>query len=221
MPYPGVSSHSSPASARSAPSPKAVPDTPLTAHPGSPSLASPTFGLSQVHLASPARPLDYTFGLASPTTPGAPLSAATSVPPDWTSIVHPQATGTSDTGDLLYFPANGGGESSMFYGSSPTTGLASLGPSFYSFDGGATEGSTITGASTSVGPMPSTPPWASFATPGLPFPGLDLLRNYDPAGGNPTFDESLWQTIDPSAFREPELPWTLGELPAIEENGQR
>lgn len=55
---------------------------------------------------------------------------------------------------------------------------------------------------------------ASFATPGLPFRGLDFIRNYNP-GGFPGANEQdgLWQTFDAGAFRyDPDMPFTIGDL---------
>lgn len=61
--------------------------------------------------------------------------------------------------------------------------------------------------------LSTTPPTASFAAPGLPFLGLDYIRNYNShgysVGGEP---DSLWQTFDAGAFGlDPELPFTLGD----------
>jgi Fungal specific transcription factor domain len=59
----------------------------------------------------------------------------------------------------------------------------------------------------------SAPPTAStsFLPAGLPFHGLDYLRNFDPEGGE---QDALGQGFDAGAFRyDPELPFTLPELP--------
>ncbi|KAF9076408.1 putative fungal-specific transcription factor [Rhodocollybia butyracea] len=65
--------------------------------------------------------------------------------------------------------------------------------------------------------LSTTPPTASFDAPGLPFRGLDFLRQYNSGGyyagdnfmGEP---ESLWQSYDPIAFNyHPDLPFTLGD----------
>ena len=57
-----------------------------------------------------------------------------------------------------------------------------------------------------------SPPLSSFAATGLPFPGLDYIRNYTPG----VFDdgqEGLWQNYDGGEFRfDPDLPFSLGEL---------
>ncbi|KAJ3829475.1 putative fungal-specific transcription factor [Lentinula raphanica] len=65
--------------------------------------------------------------------------------------------------------------------------------------------------------LSTTPPTASFDAPGLPFRGLEFIRNYNPGGysasdnflGEP---ESLWQSYDPTSFNyNPDLPFTLGD----------
>ncbi|KAI0301814.1 fungal-specific transcription factor domain-containing protein [Multifurca ochricompacta] len=57
----------------------------------------------------------------------------------------------------------------------------------------------------------------SFLAAGLPFHGLDYLRNFDPDGGE---QDALGQGFDVGAFRyDPELPFTLPELPT-EPTGQ-
>lgn len=65
--------------------------------------------------------------------------------------------------------------------------------------------------------LSSTPPTASFDAPGLPFRGLEFIRNYS-SGGYSAGDnfmgeqESLWQSYDPLAFNyNPDLPFTLGD----------
>jgi hypothetical protein len=53
---------------------------------------------------------------------------------------------------------------------------------------------------------------SSFPASGLPFRGLDYIRNYNPSGFATGDQESLWQSYDPSAFGyDPELPFSLGE----------
>jgi hypothetical protein len=60
--------------------------------------------------------------------------------------------------------------------------------------------------------LSTTPPSASFAAPGLPFLGLDYIRNYNPGGFSTGDQDSLWQSFDPGAFGyDPELPFTLGD----------
>lgn len=59
----------------------------------------------------------------------------------------------------------------------------------------------------------------SFDAPGLPFRGLDFLRNYnnaeEPAASYPTAeqDSGLWQSYEPVNFDYvPDLPFTLTDL---------
>ena len=49
-------------------------------------------------------------------------------------------------------------------------------------------------------------------TAGLPFRGLDFIRNYNPSGYLAGDQDSLWQSYDPGAFGyDPDLPFTLGD----------
>ncbi|KAJ7774316.1 fungal-specific transcription factor domain-containing protein [Mycena maculata] len=63
--------------------------------------------------------------------------------------------------------------------------------------------------------LSSTPPIATFAAPGLPFRGLEFIRNYGNGGGYTMGDQdsSMWQSYDPGAFEyNPDLPFTLGDM---------
>ncbi|PFH52693.1 hypothetical protein AMATHDRAFT_56791 [Amanita thiersii Skay4041] len=60
--------------------------------------------------------------------------------------------------------------------------------------------------------MSTTPPSSSFAAPGLPFRGLEFIRNYNPGGYSVGEQDSLWQSFDPGAFGyDPDLPFALGD----------
>jgi hypothetical protein len=61
--------------------------------------------------------------------------------------------------------------------------------------------------------LSTTPPTSSFSVTGLPFPGLEYIRNYNPGGFNPSGEQdSLWQSYDPGAFGlDPDIPFTIGE----------
>jgi len=65
--------------------------------------------------------------------------------------------------------------------------------------------------------LSTTPPSSTFAAPGLPFRGLEFIRNYTSGiysnGDNYMGEqESLWQSYDPVAFEyNPDLPFTLGD----------
>lgn len=59
--------------------------------------------------------------------------------------------------------------------------------------------------------MTTTPPTSSFAASGLPFRGLDYIRNYN-SDTVPNYMQSgihdSWQTFDPSAFGyDPDIPF--------------
>lgn len=61
--------------------------------------------------------------------------------------------------------------------------------------------------------LSSSPSSSSFAASGLPFRGLDFIRNYSPSGYVPSDQDLLWQSYDPGAFGyDPELPFSLGEM---------
>ncbi|KAJ6516121.1 fungal-specific transcription factor domain-containing protein [Mycena sanguinolenta] len=70
----------------------------------------------------------------------------------------------------------------------------------------------------SLAELSSTPPTASFAATGLPFRGLDYIRNYGNGGGySMNEQDSLWNTYDPGAFEyNPDLPFTLGDMTSDE-----
>lgn len=70
--------------------------------------------------------------------------------------------------------------------------------------------------------LSTTPPTASFAAPGLPFIGLDYIRNYNSNAFSVGNDQDpIWQTFDAGAFGfDPELPFTLGDAPPELHDGQ-
>ncbi|KXN87885.1 Transcriptional activator protein acu-15 [Leucoagaricus sp. SymC.cos] len=59
--------------------------------------------------------------------------------------------------------------------------------------------------------LSTTPPSNSFAVTGLPFRGLDYIRNYNPTGFNASVEQdALWQSYDPTAFGlDPDIPFTI------------
>jgi hypothetical protein len=62
---------------------------------------------------------------------------------------------------------------------------------------------------------------SGFVGPGLPFRALDFIRNYNPAGYMMTDQDALWQSLDPSTFMDPDIPFTLGgELSVEGQDGQ-
>jgi hypothetical protein len=72
---------------------------------------------------------------------------------------------------------------------------------FSAFD--ATSDVTLAGLSTA-------PPSTSFSVTGLPFRGLDYIRNYSTGGISASGEQdSLWSSYDPGAFGlDPDLPFT-------------
>ncbi|KAH7916738.1 fungal-specific transcription factor domain-containing protein [Hygrophoropsis aurantiaca] len=64
------------------------------------------------------------------------------------------------------------------------------------------------------GGLSTTPPTSSFSAPGLPFRGLEYIRNYNTNGYTVGGDQdSWWQSVDPSAFGyEPEIPFALDSI---------
>ena len=63
-----------------------------------------------------------------------------------------------------------------------------------------------------VAGLSTTPPSSTFDAVGLPFRGLDFIRNYNPSGYMTGDQDSLWQSYDPGAFGyDPDLPFTLGD----------
>ncbi|PBL02271.1 hypothetical protein ARMGADRAFT_1005684 [Armillaria gallica] len=60
--------------------------------------------------------------------------------------------------------------------------------------------------------LSTTPPTASFTASGLPFRGLEFIRNFNNSGGYSMDQDSLWQSYDPIDFDYgPDLPFTLGD----------
>lgn len=98
-------------------------------------------------------------------------------------------------------------ESTLYHANSYGTYTSSLDPTYAGYETRSDMGGSMTNLST-------TPPTASFAATGLPFHGLDFIRNYNP-GGYPLGDQdSLWQSYDPGAFGyDPDLPFHIGDLP--------
>lgn len=68
--------------------------------------------------------------------------------------------------------------------------------------------------------LSTTPPSSSFATTGLPFRGLEFIRNYNPGGYSTGEQDALWQSFDPGAFGyDPELPFVLGDFSTETQEG--
>lgn len=73
--------------------------------------------------------------------------------------------------------------------------------------------SWYTGTDMGYSTLSTTPPTSSFPGPGLPFLGLDYIRNYNSNGYSLVGDQdSLWQAFDARSFGlDPELPFPLME----------
>ncbi|CCM02825.1 uncharacterized protein FIBRA_04937 [Fibroporia radiculosa] len=190
--YPGrsnLSSHSSPASANSHPSP---PGPPLEfSNEPSPRMGpAPSCGPLNIPqapaVAIPQSHFDYDFGLSQS-------------PSDGWSVSDGQANG------LKFFPSGAQQLQSPY---SPTSYVpqqsAGIDPNYLGYDGNATDPAMF-------GMPGSSPPSAGFGAPGLPFRGLDFIRNYNPSGYSVGLDQE-WNTFDPSTFGfDPEIPFTLGD----------
>jgi hypothetical protein len=200
---PGVtanqSSHSSPASSKSVGSPQ---ERPLDLAGASPKIAPPAFNMAQVHVPSPPRPFDYPFTTQPhpSASMGQPLLTPVSALPsqEW-AVPSP-----NDPNRNMLYPSPSQDPNNLLFGNgqAPPNGF------YYPFD--------EAGALAMDGALPNP----AFAASGLPFTGLDFIRNYPPDGYASTLDDSLWQAIDPRAFQfENEAPWLLADLPPIEEQG--
>jgi hypothetical protein len=215
LPYPAaaaVSSHSSPASAKSAGSPREPTLDALPAVHPSPKMASPSFSMAQVHVPSPPRPFDYTFGVPSQAQQSqlgpAVVTPVSAVAPDWSTLQSP-----SDPTHNLLYTSPGQDPNSLFFGANGNQAGATPNNMYYPFDETSALGMNV-GLTGAVGALPNP----SFAGPGLPFTGLDFIRNYTTDGLSGTSDDSLWQSIDPRSFQfENDVPWSLADLPPIDE----
>ncbi|KZT12954.1 uncharacterized protein LAESUDRAFT_689966 [Laetiporus sulphureus 93-53] len=207
--YPGrspLSTHSSPVSVNSQPSPsQPTLDFPTERSPRM--MPASTYAQMNIPqspaMAIPSSRFDYDFGLSqSPSEKWAALEG--------------QSNG------LRLFPS---GSQSQQGQSQPPYSPTSFGPqqssglehAYIGYDGVGTDPSMF-------GLPGSSPPSTNgFVAPGLPFRGLDFIRNYNPSGF-PVGGDQEWHTFDPTAFGyDPEIPFTLGE-PAMDgqqwQNGQ-
>jgi len=108
------------------------------------------------------------------------------------------------------------GSQMSYLGSSYGEPLSAIDSTYLDYSGTSDMSGTLSGLST-------TPPTASFDAPGLPFRGLDFIRNYNPGGYSVGGDQdSLWQSFDAGAFGyDPELPFALPDLPTDGHNGHQ
>ncbi|KAL4241486.1 ABC-transporter-regulating transcription factor-like protein [Abortiporus biennis] len=200
--YPGrstLSSHSSPISVHSHPSPPGT----LLEHPNESNphiIAGPSFSNvpQSPTIQVPPSQFDYDFGLSqSPPTErwrGHNDANGLKLYPTTTDA---HASGSNFANNPMYTPQTPTTDTSYLgYGQDFNTGLSGM----------------------------STPPISTqFAGPGLPFRGLEFIRNYSPGGYNLSGDQdSLWQTFDPGAFGyDPEIPFTLGDFPVEGQHTQQ
>ncbi|KAH9844024.1 fungal-specific transcription factor domain-containing protein [Rhodofomes roseus] len=210
--YPGrstLSSTSSPASVNSQPSPSgpALEFSDTSPRMVSASAFNPmNIPLPQSPTGSvPSQRFDYDFGLSQS-------------PPDRWTVPEPGGNG------LKFFPSGSQQSQSqssqsqsqqqsqpyspISYNPSQSSGFEST---YLGYDG-------LSGVDPAVFGMPgSSPPSTNgFAAPGLPFRGLDFIRNYNPAGYAGGSSDNAWHTFDPGAFGyDPEIPFSLGE-PALD-----
>jgi hypothetical protein len=183
-----LSPHSSPTSAKSYPSPP-LPhvEPPLERSP--PIVNAPSFGSwnGPVSPVSGMSPVRYEFDFS--TSP--PFGS--------------QATTDPWTYDGDHFPGTSHNALSSGTYEQPST----VDPSYLAYSGPQSQDFFGTSAPPTAGP--------SFLTGGLPFHGLDYLRNFDPEGGE---QDALGQGFDAGAFRyDPELPFKLPDLPT-DQTGQ-
>ena len=155
----------------------------------------------------PGQRYDYEFGLGSPSD-------------RW-------ASPAVDANELKFFPSGsqqqqqqqnpfGHGHSRSFSGQLP--GLDTTSPYMGAFDGSEFgSGINFSPGPTTAGGTGTTPPSSGFAAPGLPFHGLDYIRNYNPASGSagagPSYvndQEQYWQSSLDSFTVDPEIAFTLG-----------
>ncbi|KAI0699412.1 fungal-specific transcription factor domain-containing protein [Cytidiella melzeri] len=190
-----LSSHSSPASNHSHSSPPSRLEPPLEASPpimpiGSFSMSVPPQSPSTMQLPSSSR-FSYDFGVSRS-------------PPEnrW--------AGPSESNGSKFYDHSSGGYHSA-YGLQPTASVDSSNSYGMSYD----TNDLVSGLST----LSTVPELTDFSGPGLPFRGLDYIRNFNGGAFTPGSEHGgLWQTFDPGAFGlDPEVAFSLNDLPG---NGQ-
>lgn len=98
------------------------------------------------------------------------------------------------------------GSHMSYSGTSYGEPLSAIDSTYLEYGGTSDIGGTLSGLST-------TPPTASFDAPGLPFRGLDFIRNYNPGGYSVGDQDSLWHSFDAGAFGyDPDLAFTLPDI---------
>ncbi|KAJ7667783.1 fungal-specific transcription factor domain-containing protein [Mycena polygramma] len=187
--------------------------SPTSAHPSSPH-SSP----ASVNVPSPVPILDKNSPQPSPTLAPAsiynyPLSP-TSTPSQYEFEYGMQPSPLGHANNAQQWNGSGGGEpqgvdiypSNMSYSSNAYGGYEGVDSRGYTYAPSDLGGGNLAELS-------STPPTASFAAPGLPFRGLEFIRNFGNGGGFSMGEQDLWQSYDPVAFEyHPDLPFTLGDM---------
>ncbi|KAF9221902.1 hypothetical protein BS17DRAFT_796729 [Gyrodon lividus] len=179
--------------------------------PASVNLPSPSMSTMETTQQQEGSP--HLMGASPYSYTGAPLSPL-HVPSPYDYGMHhsPLVTGSGHQWDAnsgerraVDMYASGSQPSSLPYATYEHHPPSSMDPSWYN-------GSSDMGYTT----LSTTPPTSSFPAPGLPFLGLDYIRNYNSNGYSAGGDQdSLWRTFDAGAFGlDPELPFTLGEPPS-------
>lgn len=187
---------------------------------------------------------EYEFGLGSPSDRWASPAVDANELKFFPSGSGSQQGGMGNGPSYAHNHGHGHGHSNSFSG--PLSGLDPSSPYLPNFDGsdfggmGFSQGPQPTATSGGGGGTGTTPPSAGFAAPGLPFRGLDYIRNYDPTSGSPNGggggsgngggngngggagssgspytlgeQEPYWQSnFDAGAFgMDPEMAFTLG-----------
>ncbi|KAJ8518348.1 hypothetical protein ONZ45_g4542 [Pleurotus djamor] len=183
-----ASPHSSPSSVN-LPSPAMTVERSNEASPQLSTAQTYNSAVSPVQVTSPS--FDYDFNMH--TTPMPRLQAQ-----PWPS--------TSESQNQDLFPNS----------QDPGAGYNPLGSYNSSFDTSFLNYEPTGDMSNTFGGLSTTPPSATFAAPGLPFPGLEYIRNYRSSNSYSLSGEqdSLWHSYDPGAFGlDPDLPFTpFGDL---------
>lgn len=190
-----LSAHSSPVSAHSHPSPPSRLDPPLEASP-------PNVPISSFNLSLPPQSPTAMQGTSSSSRFTYDYIPQSPTDNRWTSS-------SEVNGSKLYdrsLPSSSSvfGSTSAF-GLQQTTSVDST-SSYLPYD--------AADPTLGLSSLSTVPELSDFAGPGLPFRGLDYIRNYNPGGYALGADQDgLWQTFDPGAFGlDPEIPFTLNDL---------
>ncbi|TFY83848.1 hypothetical protein EWM64_g177 [Hericium alpestre] len=192
-----LSNHSSPTSAKSYPSPPISMAESSLSHDKSPTIVTQTqFGPipgPTSPLTSVTSPSQYDFDFALPQHPFGPQSH------------DPWGAQNGERNGLDAFSGGVPNQQNHMFQPSPYDLSSTVDPSFLSYDGSTSQ----------LGNGLNTMPSSSFAAPGLPFRGLDYIRNYDAEGFpmNGSENDLVQQGFDAGAFKfDPEIPFSLGDF---------